>query len=136
MMETIYGKLGKDWPGWGEIQSSLNASTNHPYKQEYLGVERQKVHPNDHVERRRRYLVRWTSLKSERSRQWNKWRELANFTMPELGRFLTSDHNKPKDTSFILNNTPTRMARALSAGLLAGHTSPARPWLNMTVPDP
>jgi hypothetical protein len=127
--------LSRDFPGWQTIDERMTESSKYPYPQEYLGVERQRVKPNDLVERRRRYLVRWTSLKAERSRQWDKWRDLADHHIPELGRFLTSDHNKPKDTSKILNNTPTRMARALAAGLLAGHTSPARPWINLTVLD-
>lgn len=120
---------------WDEIDSKLNASNAHPYPQEYLGITKQKVKFDDHLERRRRYLLAWTAQKSERSRQWFKWRDLADHIMPELGRFLTSDHNKPKDTSKILNNTPTRMARELIALLMSGHTSPARPWLNLTVVD-
>jgi hypothetical protein len=124
-----------DFPGWAHVDEKLTQSNMHPYPQEFLGITRQMVKPDDYIERRRRYLVRWTALKSERSRQWSKWQELADHIMPEQGRFLTSDHNKPKDVSKILNNTPTRMARSLSAGLLAGHTSPARPWLNLTVVD-
>jgi len=124
------------FPGWGTVHEAILKSAQYPHPQEFLGIERQKVKVDDLVERRRRYLVWWTANKSERARQWGKWRELSDHTMPELGRFLTSDHNKPKDTSKILNNTPTRMARSLAAGLLAGHTSPARPWLNTTVADP
>lgn len=121
---------------WGKIDDFVRDSARNPYPQEYLGVERQKVKPDDLIERRRRYLMWWTSIKAERGRQWNEWRALASFILPELGRFLTSEHNAPKDTSQILNNTPTRMARSLAAGFLAGHTSPTRPWLNVTVPDP
>lgn len=121
---------------WGRIDQQVRDSAKNPHPQEYLGVTRQKVKPDDLVERRRRYLMWWTSIKAERGRQWPKWKALSDFILPELGRFLTSDHNKPKDTSKILNNTPTRMARSLAAGFLAGHTSPTRPWLNVTVPDP
>lgn len=117
------GPLTSDFPGWGKIDTSQ-------------GVERQRVRVDDLIERRRRYLVMWQGAKSERSRQWSKWQELADYVMPELGRFLTSDHNTPKNTGKILNNTPTRTARSLTAGLLAAHTSPARPWLNLTVVDP
>lgn len=125
----------KEFPGWAGVQGFLNDSKGQSSSQEYLGIERQIIHKDDFLERRRRYLLSWEARKAERSLQWSKWKELADYIMPELGRFLTSDHNKPKDTSKILNNTPTRMARALSAGLLAGHTSPARPWLNVTVMD-
>ena len=125
----------REFPGWGAVDSALNASALRPRPQEYLGITRQEVLPDDYVERRRRYLLRWTSLKAERTRQWGKWKDLSDFIMPELGRFLTSDHNVPKDTSKILNNTTTRTARSLIAMLISGHTSPARPWLNLTVVD-
>lgn len=134
-MALPFPQYGEEFPGWSHVDERVNATSKHSAPQEYLGINKQRVFENDKVERRRRYLVRWTSLKAERSRQWDKWRELADYHMPELGRFLTSDHNKPKDTSKILNGTPTRMARALAAGLFAGHTSPARPWLNLTLSD-
>lgn len=123
------------FPGWDGVQKLVGQSAQYPHPQEYLGIEKQRVKRDDYVERRRRALVRWTSLKAERSRQWNKWRDLADHFIPELGRFLTSEHNVPKDTSKILNNTTTRAARSLPAGLLAGHTSPAKAWLNLTVAD-
>lgn len=129
--------LGMDaFPGWDQVERTIAGSAQYPYPQEQLGIERQKVKANDLLERRRRYLTRWTSLKGERNRHWRKWIELCNYIMPELGRFLTADHNVPKDTSYILNNTPTRLARSLTAGLLAAHTSPVRAWLNLTVADP
>lgn len=94
----------------------------------------QKVNSRDLPERRRRLLVRWESLQSERSKQLGRWRELTDYIMPERGRFVGSDINKPTNTDKIMNSTPTRMARALSAGLMSGISSPARPWVNVTVP--
>lgn len=125
-----------DFPGWGKVEEYRGLAAKNPYPQEFLGIERQKVRRDDAVERRRRYLMWWTSGKSERSRQWYKWKDLADHVAPELGRFLTSDHNRPKDTSKILNNTPTRAMRSLGAGFLAGHTSPTRDWARVTFPDP
>ena len=109
------------------------------YDHNPVGVEQdkvklQKVNSKDLPERRRRYYVRWTSLKSERSKQIDRWRELTDFIMPERGRFVSSDVNKPINTDKIMNSTPTRMARVCAAGLMAGVTSPARPWVNVTVP--
>lgn len=121
---------------WDDVNEVVGQSIQHPTPDEFLGVSRQIVDEEDYVERRRRYLTQWTALKGERSRQWDTFKALADFIMPEQGRFLTSDHNKPKDTEKILNGTPTRFARALAAGMLAGHTSPARWWLNLTVADP
>jgi hypothetical protein len=98
-------------------------------------LQREVVQLGDIAERRRRYLLRYSGMVAERSRQWIKWGDLAAFIMPERGRFLTSDHNRPKDTSKILNNQPTRMARGLAAGLMSGCTPRARPWLEHTIPD-
>jgi hypothetical protein len=57
-------------------------AAKNPYPQEFLGIERQKVRRDDSVERRRRYLTWWTSGKSERSRQWYKWKDLADHVAP------------------------------------------------------
>lgn len=95
-----------------------------------------QVKKSDFEERSRRYEILWNDTKAERSRQLPKLRLLTDFILPERGRFVSTDHNKPKDTSKILNNTPTRMAHALAAGLMSGVTSPARPWFNLTLPDP
>lgn len=123
------------FPGWAYVDDKVNKSNQYSAPQEMLGINRQVVYENDYIERRRRYLVRWVSLKGERTRQWGDWKDLADYHMPEIGRWLTSDHNKPKDTSKILDSTPTRMSRALIAGLMALHTSPARPWSNVTLVD-
>src|SRR5712664_119777 len=115
-----------------EVNYGATAETGSPF---YMGIDKMVVRPNDILERRRRYLVRWTSIKAERSRQWQKWIDLTDYIMPERGRFLTTDHNKPKVTAKIMNNTPTRMARVLAAGLMSGCTPRARPWLELTIPD-
>jgi hypothetical protein len=99
-------------------------------------IEQIQVKKGDYLERVRRYDILYADVKAERSRQLPKLRLLTDFILPERGRFVTTDHNKPKDTSKILNNTPTRMAHALAAGLMSGVTSPARPWFNLTLPDP
>lgn len=99
-------------------------------------VQRQTVDRTDLSERRRRYMVRWRSMEAERARQFRKWRQLTDYIMPERGRFLSTDHNATKDTSKILNNTPTRMARVNAAGLMSGCTPRIRPWFNLTLPDP
>jgi hypothetical protein len=104
--------------------------------QEINAVQRQVVRADDIPERRRRYLVRWESMKAERSRHWETWKKITDFIIPERGRFLFSDHNKPKETSRILDNTPTRMLRICAAGLAAGCTPRLRPWFNLTLHDP
>lgn len=104
--------------------------------QEVNAVQRQHVPRSDVPERRRRYLVRWQSMKAERSKKWNRWQKQTDFLMPERGRFVFSQHNEPKDTSKILNSTPTRMIRVCAAGLMSGSTPRIRPWVNLTTPDP
>lgn len=101
-----------------------------------ISIERQKVPANDILERRRRYLVRWTGIKAERTRQWATWQSLTDYIIPERGRFMTSDHNKTKDTKRILNGMPTKYLKSLAAAMMSGITSPARPWFSITLPDP
>jgi hypothetical protein len=80
---------------------------------------------------------RWGALKTERSSWMNHWKECSQFILPRNGRFLTSDTNKGGDrTNQIYDNTGTRAARTLAAGMLGGMTSPARPWFRLTIADP
>jgi hypothetical protein len=47
------------------------------------------------------------------------------------------DRNKgEKRNQRIINNTATRALRILSSGMMAGITSPARPWFRLATPDP
>lgn len=121
--------------GTDSISAGQAQPVNADYQRE-TGILKQVVRKSDIIERRRRYLLRWTSIKAERSKQWDTWQDLADFILPERGRFIATNVNQPKDISKILNNTPTTMARALAAGLMSGVTSPARPWFNLTFPDP
>ena len=85
----------------------------------------------------KRHKSRWASLKTERSSWDSHWQELSEFFQPHLGRFTTSDRNKgTKKFGSIYDNTPTRAWRILSAGMMAGMTSPARPWFRLTLSDP
>ena len=86
---------------------------------------------------RERYLQRWNALKSERSGWVTQWQELSRFILPYNGRFMTTDRNKG-DRKFnqILDSTGTRAVNTLGAGMMAGMTSPARPWFRLATPDP
>jgi hypothetical protein len=56
---------------------------------------------------------------------------------PRAGRFFVDDRNKGyKRHNAIYDNTGTRALRTLGAGLMAGMTSPARPWFRLATPDP
>ncbi|HRL05120.1 MAG TPA: portal protein [Brevundimonas diminuta] len=79
---------------------------------------------------------RWGALKTERSSWMSHWRECSEFILPRNGRFLATDRNKGGDrTNAIYDNTATRAARTLAAGMLGGMTSPARPWFRLTLTD-
>lgn len=91
----------------------------------------------DNVKTRRQYLSRWESLKTERSSWDSHCRELAQYVLPRSSRFLANDRNRgDKKHNKIYDNTATRALRTLSAGLMAGMTSPARPWFRVATTDP
>ena len=86
---------------------------------------------------RKHYLARWEGLKTERSSWDAHCRELAQYILPRSSRFLSSDRNRgEKKHNRIYDNTGTRALRTLSAGLMAGMTSPARPWFRLATSDP
>ena len=65
------------------------------------------------------------------------WRELAELFLPRRTQFQTSDRNRgDKRHQQLYNNTPMFAARTLASGMHAGLTSPARPWMKLSVPDP
>lgn len=65
------------------------------------------------------------------------WQDIADVTMPRRVRFTTTDRNKGSKTNqLILDSTGRFAARTLGSGLHAGLTSPARPWMKLTTPDP
>jgi len=79
---------------------------------------------------------RWESLKTERSSWVPHWQEISQHVLPRQGRFLVSDANKGgKRHNLILDSTASAALRVLSAGMLAGMTSPARPWFRLETPD-
>ena len=83
-----------------------------------------------------RYHQRLEALRSEYSSFRAHHMELSEFVAPVRGRFLVTDRNKGKKRHHeIINDTATRAHRTLIAGLMAGITSPARPWFRLETPD-
>jgi hypothetical protein len=81
-------------------------------------------------------MKRWGALKQERASWLEHWREISEYLLPRSGRFLTTDVNRgEKRHNSILDSTATRANRVLAAGLMAGMTSPARPWFRLKTPD-
>lgn len=87
--------------------------------------------------KRQRYLKRLKQLDSERSSWIAHWRDLSDYVKPRSFRYLQGDRNKgTKQSQNIINNTATRALRTMSAGMMAGITSPARPWFRLGTRDP
>lgn len=83
------------------------------------------------------YNKRLEALKSERSTFIPLYRELSDYHLAHRGRFLTCDRNKGyKRNTRQYNNTSRMSARTLASGMMAGITSPARPWFKLQSGDP
>lgn len=80
---------------------------------------------------------RLEELKAERSSFMDYWRELSDNILYTRGRFLSSDRNKGyKRNTKQFNNKPKLASRTLASGMMAGITSPARPWFRLSTSDP
>jgi hypothetical protein len=85
---------------------------------------------------RKAYLTRQQALESERASWVDHWRELSEYFQPRSGRFFSSDVNKgDRRHNSIYDSTGTRALRVLAAGMMAGMSSPARPWFRLAIPD-
>lgn len=86
--------------------------------------------------KRSQYVLRWGALKAERTSWFSHWSEISQFLLPRSGRFFVTDRNKgDKRTNAIYDSTGTRALRVLAAGMMAGMTSPARPWFKLETSD-
>lgn len=83
------------------------------------------------------YNKRLESLRSERSSFISLYRELSDNILAHRGRFLSSDRNKGhKRNTRQYNNTARYASRVQEAGMMAGISSPARPWFALRAQDP
>jgi hypothetical protein len=90
----------------------------------------------DFLEIRKPLMLRHSALKTERSSWMPHWEGLSSRILPRSGRFISSDRNRGGDRhNNILDSTGTRALRILAAGMLAGMTSPARPWFRLAIKD-
>ena len=87
--------------------------------------------------KRDKLLGRARALKNERSSWDTHWQEISDYLLPRSGRFFNTDRNKgDKRHNNIYDSTSTRALRILAAGMMAGMTSPARPWFRLTTSVP
>lgn len=86
---------------------------------------------------RDKYLRRWQALKNERQGWDSQWRDLSRYILPYNGRFISSERNRGGvKFNTIYDSTATRAADTLAAGMMAGMTSPARPWFRLATANP
>lgn len=90
-------------------------------------------------EQREKAFQRWGALVSERSTWIDHWKELRHFMLPRSGRFddttaASAPNQGGKKNSHIYDSSATRALRILTAGLLSGASSPARPWFRLKTP--
>ena len=87
--------------------------------------------------KKEKLITRWGHLRSERATWWSHWQEVTTYLLPRNGRYFQQDRNKGhRRHNSIYDNTGTRALRKLGAGMMAGATSPARPWFRLGTADP
>lgn len=95
-----------------------------------------KYDERDETQRSRDATLEAT-LRNERSSWETHLRDLDDYIKPGRLRLNTSETNRgDKKHSKIINNTGTIAHRTARSGLHSGMTSPARPWFQLTTPDP
>lgn len=89
------------------------------------------------MEKQKLMRTRWSALKNERTSWMTHWKDISDHVLPRAGRYFLDDRNRgDKRHNNIYDSTGTRALRILAAGLMAGMTSPARPWFRLTTSDP
>lgn len=87
----------------------------------------------DHISEAR---ARKAAIFAERASFLPDWQMCSRYLFPRAGRFTSSDRNRGGSRMNNLYDTSgTRALRVLEAGLMAGMTSPARPWFRLTTHD-
>lgn len=88
-------------------------------------------------ERKRKLQKRFEALKAERGEWMARWRDIGDFIRPGGFREMRSDANRGDNKhTKIINFTPIEAARTLASGMMAGITSPSRPWFRLTIEGP
>lgn len=86
---------------------------------------------------RRRYMILRNQLDMDRSSFTANWRDIADYVSPTRPRWFLQDRNRGERRNFkIINSRATIASRTLASGMMAGITSPARPWFNLLTPYP
>jgi len=87
--------------------------------------------------RKREFEILRSELENERSTFEDVWQTAADLNVPMKVRFQVDDNNKgTRKNQNIIDSTAPFGVRTIKAGMMSGITSPARPWLKITTPDP
>jgi hypothetical protein len=85
---------------------------------------------------RQRFELISQQLKNERASFEPFWRNIGDYVLPTRIRFNLSETNEgSRKNSKINNSSATLASRTLRSGMMAGITSPARPWFRLATPD-
>ncbi|HTR86983.1 MAG TPA: portal protein [Reyranella sp.] len=80
------------------------------------------------------YLNRLAALDADRLSYWQTWRDQSANFAPKRGRFFPSANDVSRGARKdrrVIDNTPLLAARVMASGMMAGITSPARPWFRL-----
>jgi len=80
---------------------------------------------------------RFKKLETDRTSWRNHWIEITDNLLPRRGRYLMeaqSSRGRKRNTK-IIDSTGGQALRVLSAGMMSGLTSPARPWFRLEVDE-
>lgn len=76
------------------------------------------------------------SLRTERYSWWVAWGILATYLLPRRYRWLVTANQQGRGAPLngaIMDSTGTIAARVLASGMMAGITSPTRPWFKLRI---
>ena len=103
---------------------------------DYNKTNKKTILGSQRVTKTQQYMKRWGDIKDERSSFFGHWQELSDYILPRRGRFLASKRNDgSKKNGKIIDSTGSMAVRTLSAGMMSGITSPARPWFRLATPE-
>jgi hypothetical protein len=85
---------------------------------------------------RQEFEYRKSELNSERQEYLEEWRDISEYIQLRLGRYLVGNGKKRRRSKNVLNEKGTFASRTCGAGMLAGVSSPSRPWLKLKTSNP
>lgn len=88
------------------------------------------------LEKSQKLYERWQELKNKREPWLSQWRSVSAYISPFSGRFDVHNHGQNRDLGYIFDSEASFDLDNLASGLMAGASSPARPWFKIAPTDP